>query len=366
MQDIGSFEVSKALLRSYPDAFLSPSVLVCEYQDCDRLQHRLMCGLAESVPVIAFGDPLQRVFDFSEDGLPQWKNVVAAFGTVWTLNFPWRWHIVGETDFGNRILAQRNVLAQGGKIDFRTGRPNVRWLALPADASLRRQFRLSAVPRTRAGTMLFVLTDRSDTPGRRRFASESIRLAVVENADLPDVMTWARTFEHARGTSRVEKLLQFAHDMMTGVDVAEMIGELNQILKKVKRKVASDEEKMLLALVGTAIGADLAYAPERLTSKRTIFRPELIEAFCQAARLATTDRDRTLTSAAEYVRDKRASEGRRVGPRAVGSTLLLKGLEADHTVVIDADEMKATDLYVAISRGARSLTVVSKSPILPM
>jgi hypothetical protein len=105
---------------------------------------------------------------------------------------------------------------------------------------------------------------------------------------------------------------------------------------------------------------------ERLASKRTIFRPELMEAVCQAARLATTDTDRTLTSAAEYVRDKRASEGRRVGPRAVGSTLLLNGLEADHTVVIDADGMKATDLYVAISRGARSLTVVSKSPILPM
>ncbi len=50
----------------------------------------------------------------------------------------------------------------------------------------------------------------------------------------------------------------------------------------------------------------------------------------------------------------------------VGSTLLLKGLEADHTVIVDADVMKATDLYVAISRGSRSLTVVSKSPLLPV
>jgi hypothetical protein len=28
--------------------------------------------------------------------------------------------------------------------------------------------------------------------------------------------------------------------------------------------------------------------------------------------------------------------------------------------------MKATDLYVAISRGCRSLTVVSRSPLLPV
>jgi hypothetical protein len=341
-------------------------VLVDEYQDCDKLQHELVCKLAESIPVVALGDPLQRVFDFSPDGLPRWADVVATFGTVWTMDFPWRWHNAGERNFGNWILDQRKLLEAEGQIDFRKGLSNVKWLPLPAEASERRSFCLSCVPRPRTGTTLFVLTDRSETQARRSFARDSVRLAVVENADLPDLMNWARIFERVRGMGRVEKLVNFAHDMMTGVDVAAIVGELNKVVHVTVGKTASDEEKLLLALANGTIGADLSHALERMAAKRTVYRPELMEAFCQAARLATSETDRTLTSAAEFIRDKRASEGRRVGPRAIGSTLLLKGLEADHTVVIDADEMKATDLYVAISRGARSLTVVSRSPILPV
>lgn len=56
--------------------------------------------------------------------------------------------------------------------------------------------------------------------------------------------------------------------------------------------------------------------------------------------------------------------GRSVPKRAVGSTLLLKGLEADVAVVIDADQMDARNLYVAMTRGARRLVVCSQSHII--
>jgi hypothetical protein len=46
----------------------------------------------------------------------------------------------------------------------------------------------------------------------------------------------------------------------------------------------------------------------------------------------------------------------------VGTTLLVKGLEFDHAVVLDADALDAKNLYVALTRGARSLTVVSRGP----
>jgi DNA helicase-2/ATP-dependent DNA helicase PcrA len=50
--------------------------------------------------------------------------------------------------------------------------------------------------------------------------------------------------------------------------------------------------------------------------------------------------------------------------RAFGTTLLLKGLEFDHAIVLDADDMNANNLYVALTRGSKTLTVVSKSRIL--
>ena len=54
--------------------------------------------------------------------------------------------------------------------------------------------------------------------------------------------------------------------------------------------------------------------------------------------------------------------GRRVARCTVGTTLLIKGMEFDHAVVVHtggARGFSAKDLYVAITRGAKSLTVLS-------
>ena len=338
-------------------------VLVDEYQDCSGLQHEIALALAEVVPTIAFGDPLQRVFDFDR-AMPDWANIVEAYRTSWTLDFPWRWENAGELDFGKWILRQRVALEAGRQIDFRSGPPNVRWIQLPTDTRQHRQINLEAVPHPSTKTSVFVLTHKAKTPERREFARQGIRLAVVENADLPDLMTRAAQLQEVRGRSRIELLLDLAHEVMTGIDVAGTLARIDALEKGTARNPAHAEER---ALIGLAMGADpaeLAAILQTLAKARYVFRPDLLESFCDAARLANGER--TLKEAAAYVRDRRASLGRKVAPRAVGSTLLLKGLEADHTVVIDADSMKATDLYVAISRGARSLTVVSASPLLPV
>ncbi len=55
---------------------------------------------------------------------------------------------------------------------------------------------------------------------------------------------------------------------------------------------------------------------------------------------------------------------RPVPVRAVGSTLLLKGLEADISVVLDAGPFGPEHLYVAMTRGAQRLVVCSHSQVL--
>jgi len=56
--------------------------------------------------------------------------------------------------------------------------------------------------------------------------------------------------------------------------------------------------------------------------------------------------------------------GRSLPRRAVGSTLLLKGLEADVAVILGTDDLDARHLYVAMTRGSRQLVICSRSPIL--
>jgi hypothetical protein len=54
----------------------------------------------------------------------------------------------------------------------------------------------------------------------------------------------------------------------------------------------------------------------------------------------------------------------RLPKRAVGSTLLLKGLEAEVAVVLDAANLDARNLYVAMTRGSKKLIICSETPVL--
>lgn len=68
--------------------------------------------------------------------------------------------------------------------------------------------------------------------------------------------------------------------------------------------------------------------------------------------------------AALQIRERQRHTGRTQSRRRVGSTLLLKGLEADVAVILAPREMTTQHLYVAMTRGARQLIVCSPTNIL--
>jgi DNA helicase-2/ATP-dependent DNA helicase PcrA len=72
----------------------------------------------------------------------------------------------------------------------------------------------------------------------------------------------------------------------------------------------------------------------------------------------------TLADAAWGVRERGRSSGRRVEHRTVSRTVLVKGLEFDHAVVLNADDHDGANLYVALTRASRTLTVLSGGPTL--
>jgi DNA helicase-2/ATP-dependent DNA helicase PcrA len=95
-----------------------------------------------------------------------------------------------------------------------------------------------------------------------------------------------------------------------------------------------------------------------------IYRRELHTALCSALRSVLTGTHDTLADAVWDVQNRRRHSGRRLGQRNIGSTLLVKGLQFDHAIIVDVEKLKRNDLYVAITRGARSLTIISHSNVL--
>jgi DNA helicase IV len=72
----------------------------------------------------------------------------------------------------------------------------------------------------------------------------------------------------------------------------------------------------------------------------------------------------SLEDAAWHVQNKMRHAGRRLAQRSVGSTLLVKGMQFDHAVIVAPEKLGRNDLYVALTRASRTITVVSGTPTL--
>jgi hypothetical protein len=104
---------------------------------------------------------------------------------------------------------------------------------------------------------------------------------------------------------------------------------------------------------------------ETALKTQLVFRRELFGEMKRAAQEFSTDKYATFQEAAYAARAKTRLNGRKPEPRIISRTLLIKGLEFDHAIVLNADKLQDREnFYVAITRGCRSLTVLSEAPIL--
>ena len=95
-----------------------------------------------------------------------------------------------------------------------------------------------------------------------------------------------------------------------------------------------------------------------------VYRRELLWEMQKAIRVVTAGEAPSLEEAVWVVRNRSRRLGRILPRCAVGTTLLVKGLEFHHAVVLDADAYDAKNLYVALTRGSKSLTIVSRGAVI--
>lgn len=96
-----------------------------------------------------------------------------------------------------------------------------------------------------------------------------------------------------------------------------------------------------------------------------IYRKTAFHALKEATSIAAQAPEHSLFDAAVKVRARiRHAGDKRIPHRAIGSTLLLKGQECDHAIILDAGALNSKNLYVALSRGAKSITVFARSNLV--
>ncbi len=341
-------------------------LIVDEYQDCSVRQHAVVAYAAQTLPTSVLGDPMQAIFGFGGDDLAKWdEDVLAYFPLAGELNKPWRWINGGAEPLGRWLLDVRAKLMRGEPIDLRTGPAGVNWVELDGTDDHQRRLQAARVRPPNDEGCVLIIGDSMNPKGQRQFASQTPGATTVEAVDLRDLVDFARNFDPG-AASALERLASFAQGVMRNVGAADLVKRVQSLMRGTARNPPSTVETVAISFMrapsySAAVDVLVEMGKEGGVSTH---RPAVLRACIKALQLCDGTERLSFYDAVIRIREQNRLVGRPLSRRAVGSTLLLKGLEAEVAVVLNADALDARNLYVAMTRGALAITVCSKRPIL--
>lgn len=344
-------------------------VLVDEYQDCSILQHEIICHIADIIPTYVFGDPMQSVFSFKNTPTPDWElDVCKRFPTLDKLSTPWRWINKDNEPLGKWLLDQRKILKEGGRIDISTvGKTVYKFKLNGKESDYDIQRKAAYCNHKNPSETVLVIGDSANDASRHEIAKKCRPMVTIEPVEMSDFISFAEKLDIGSKCA-VEDTIEFASRIMTNVNRPKLFKRLKSIAKGKNRKIPTAIEELALAqkkrASHTGIANLLSAFKDRLDQSVHVYRPQIYYAtICALNKCNSTGV--SFLDAAKFEQDKLRRYGRSVPQHGIGSTLLLKGLEADHVVILNADKLDSNNLYVAMTRGAKSVTICSKSDTLP-
>lgn len=340
-------------------------LLVDEYQDCNVVQHAIVSGLAQVLPTCVLGDPMQAIFDFRGNRLVHWANEVQPlFPAAGELRIPWRWRLAGAENLGQWLLAIRQQLQAGQPVDLRTAPAEVRWVQLNAGTEVQQRLVAARTEAPNAQGSVLIIGDSINVQGRHQLTSQTPGAMAVEAVDLRDLVNFARNFD-LQGANALAQLVEFASSVMTGVGAANLRTRVESLRAGRARTPPTAAEAAAIDFVAAPTLGQALRVIDTLAEQHgaRVYRPEVLYC-CRSAMQAVVGGAADFLSAAIQARERNRHLARPIARRSVGSTLLLKGLEADVSVVLHPELMTPQNLYVALTRGARHVVVCSPTPIL--
>jgi UvrD-like helicase family protein len=327
-------------------------VYVDEYQDCSVTQHELVVQLSSVLPTRVIGDPMQGIFEFAGPTV-DWATLDEHFEPLGELVTPHRWRD-SNPRLGEWLTDARSRLVRGEGLDLSS---DVITIGPATDVE-----QVRACHRSRGESSVVAI---------RKWAGDVHAIArrlggayvSMEEIDSKELFTACRDIESASGCDRALRVVEFGALCMTKArdQLSATIARLRRNEMPVSRRGASTQQVVAgLRAVAESDGLgpvrDALRAMSSLPGVR-VFRSELVHEMDRALLMAESS-DKTLEELAWSGRNQTRYAGRRVDARIVSRTLLVKGLEFDHAIVLKADELDAKNLYVAITRPRKSLTVL--------
>ena len=340
-------------------------LIVDEYQDCSIRQHAIVGYAVQVLPTCVLGDPMQAIFGFGGDVLAKWDDVCAYFPLAGELATPWRWMNAGAVPLGYWLLNVRDKLLRGQPVDLRTAPDGVTWVELDGSEDHQRRLLAARVRPPDGQGFVLIIGDSTKPDGQRQFASQIPGAVTVEAVDLRDLVTFSRAFDLA-APEALKRLANFAQSVMRNVGAADLMKRVQSLGCGTARKPPTAVESSALTFIHAPSHRAAVDLFGEICKKEGVsaHRPAVLRACIKALQLCDGTEGLSFHEAAIRVRGQNRLVGRPLPRRAVGSTLLLKGLEAEVAVILNASALDARNLYVAMTRGSKNLTVCAPSPVL--
>lgn len=348
-------------------------IYVDEYQDCSELQHSLVSTLAEFLPCRILGDPLQAIFDFADTPVNWDTSIYPYFQSLGELQTPWRWHKVGAYELGDWLKAARTTLMSGHKIDLTGVLPKgVSRVTVDLD-DYKNPKRLNLFYKfLKDSTVIAIQAGDQKSKNKTHKLAQLLKgkFSSIEEVEGTSLFVFLRKFQSAKTVKAgFCEVLEFAKKCFTGVDGILVAGtKRGDVVKQTSTTKYPEILNSANCYLNDPTSKNLRdfFHLIRSNPETCTYRRDLLNRFLNVLRIHIDEGAPTLLESANVYQREFRHSGRPIRhSKLIGTTLLVKGLEYDHAVILDAGSLELKELYVAMTRGSKSLTIFSKKDSIP-
>jgi DNA helicase-2/ATP-dependent DNA helicase PcrA len=317
---------------------------------------------------------MQAIFDFDEGKPVDWDaNVYPSFGCLGKLETPWRWKKAGNPELGAWLKKARRKIEQGQKIDLLGERPPsvVRVYTDPEFIASKQYSSLCDLLGHNESVIALHGGDQQSKNKTHLLARTMAgRFSSIEEVEGKVLHSFLKKLGAAKTVQAGFLLvLEFAKKCFTGVGDALTTGtRRGEVSKQTKGTKYPLVLRAANAYLHQSTSSHLKsfFLALKANPETRAYRRDLLYRFLNVLTMHISGEGANLSETATMYQREMRHMGRPISHRKlIGTTLLVKGLEYDHVVILDADALNAKDLYVAMTRGSKSITIIGKCRHLP-
>ncbi len=334
-------------------------LFVDEYQDCTLVQHKLILLLSEIISTRILGDELQGIFDFTGEIVDWDRDVFPVFTKLPDLLTPWRWELANKS-MGTWLTELRDKIINKEPICLSDLPSKTNWYMKEWQEGIK-QLLYGA----NGSTVGIIDIDNKAHKIANYLQGQYNSMEEIERRTLFDFL---KKFEQGSRKEKILALFEVSTKCMTKVG-----SELKTIINCIEqnRKFRGNKHKILFKNIESYIQiGHIILIIEILKYISTIegvkiYRKELWSDIKKLfSSYALNPSESLITLARNQIEMYSVKGCRQIYNKTISRPFLIKGLEFNHAILLDADALKPKELYVSLTRGSNYLTILSEDRVI--